>query len=51
MELTQREGESRAQYHKRLIYGKLVDKTLADVDYSELSEYIYGQSYSSDVAR
>ena len=39
------------EYHKRLIYGKLVDKTLADVDYSELAELIYGQPYSGDVAR
>lgn len=31
--------------------GKLVDKTLADIDYSELAELIYGQPYSSDVAR
>lgn len=38
-------------YHKRLVYGKLVDKTLADIDYTELSELIYGQTYSSDVAR
>ena len=51
MELERRENESALQYHRRLIYGKLEDKTLADVDYSELSEYIYGQQYSSDVAR
>lgn len=38
-------------YHKRLVYGKLVDKTLSDIDYSELSELVYGQQYSSDVAR
>lgn len=38
-------------YHKRLIYGKLVDRTLSDVDYVELSEKVYGQPYSSDVAR
>jgi len=25
--------ESEADYHKRLIYGKVVDKSLADVDY------------------
>lgn len=34
-----------------MVYGKLVDKTLADMDYTELSELVYGQSYSSDVAR
>lgn len=38
-------------YHRRLVYGKLVDKTLSDVDYSELAQYVYGQEYSSDVAR
>lgn len=45
------QGESQLDFHKRLIYGKLVDKTLADIDYTELAEYVYGQSYSSDVAR
>lgn len=44
-------GESQLDFHKRLVYGKLVDKTLADMDYTELSELVYGQSYSSDVAR
>ena len=51
MELERREGESQLQHHKRLVYGKLVDKTLADIDYSELSEFVYGRAYSSDVAR
>ena len=51
MELGRKENESALQYHRRLIDGKLVDKTLADVDYSELSEYVYGQPYSSDVCR
>lgn len=44
-------GESDLQYHKRLVYAKLVDKTMADVDYAELAPYIYGQEYSSDFAR
>lgn len=44
-------NETDFEYHKRLIYGKLVDKTLADVDYTELAELAYGQPYSSDVAR
>ena len=43
--------ESELDFHRRLVYGKLVDKTLADVDYSELSDLVYGQHYSSDVAR
>lgn len=49
--LAQREGESDFEYHRRLVYGKLVDKTLADYDYSELSPYVYGKEYSCDVAR
>ena len=49
--LERKPTETPIEYHKRLIYGKLVDKTLADVDYSELSEFVYGQPYSSDVAR
>lgn len=51
MEIEKRQGETELQHHKRLVYGKLVDKTLADVDYSELSASVYGQEYSSDVAR
>ena len=51
MQLEKRENESNFDWHKRLINGKLADKTLADIDYSELSEYVYGQPYSSDVAR
>lgn len=51
MELERRSDESELDYHKRLIYGKLVDKTLSDVDYSELAELVYGKPYSSDVAR
>lgn len=49
--IDRRENENDFEYHKRLIKGKLVDKTLADVDYSELAEAVYGQEYSSDVAR
>ena len=51
MDLEKRQDETQFDYHKRLIYGKLVDKTLADVDYTELAELAYGQPYSSDVAR
>ena len=51
MQIERTENESRLDYHRRLVYGKLVDKTLADVDYSELAELVYGQPYSSDVAR
>ena len=44
-------NESAAQYHKRLVYGKLIDKTLSDIDYTELAPLVYGQEYSADVAR
>lgn len=46
-----REGESNFDFHKRLVYGKLVDKTLADIDYSELAPLLYGQEYAGDNAR
>lgn len=49
--LARREGESDFDYHRRLVYGKLVDKTLADYDYSELAPLVYGKEYSCDVAR
>ena len=44
-------NESELDYHKRIVYGKLVDKTLSDIDYTELAELVYGKPYSSDVAR
>ena len=49
--LFQLDGESNLDFHKRIIYGKLVDKTLADYDYSELSELVYGQKFASDECR
>lgn len=49
--LRRRDGESAIAHHKRLVYGKLVDKTLADYDYSELSKYVYDKEYAPDVAR
>lgn len=51
IEITRRDNETAFNFHKRIIYGKLVDKTLADSDYSELAELVYGKAYSSDVAR
>lgn len=45
------EGESEFSYHKRLIYGKCEDMSLADSDFSELSDPLYGKTYSSDNAR
>jgi hypothetical protein len=45
-----KEGESKLDYIKRIVYGKLVDKTI-DEDYTELSLLVFGKEYSSDVAR
>ena len=49
--LCKRDDETDFQYHKRLVYGKLEDKTLADYDYTELSKYVYGKEFAGDVAR
>lgn len=49
--LTRLPGESNFDYHRRLINGKLVDRTLADVDYAELSVPLYGKPLSSDSTR
>ena len=49
--LQKKPSETDFEYHKRLIYGKLVDKTLADEDYTELAPLVYGKDFSSDVAR
>lgn len=51
MDITRKSDETPLDFHKRIVYGKLVDKTLGDIDYTELSELAYGKSYSSDVAR
>lgn len=49
--LVKRPDESEFDYHRRLVFGKLVDGTLSDCDYTELAQYVYGKEYSSDVAR
>lgn len=49
--LVKEPNESELDFHKRLIYGKLVDKTLNDFTYSDLSEILYGRRYAEDVAR
>lgn len=49
--LLRREGESELSHHRRLVYGKLVDKTLADYDYAELSSHVYGEELSGDSVR
>lgn len=43
--------ESEFDRHRQLVYGKLKDKSLDDVDFAELAEAVYGRQYSSDVAR
>ncbi len=48
--LKKRDGETDLQYHKRILYSKLVDKTI-DLDYSTLAPYLYGKEFASDVAR
>ena len=50
-ELSQRPNETPLEHHRRLVYGKLVDRTLADYDYTELSQYVYGKQFAPDVAR
>jgi hypothetical protein len=49
-ELKMKEGESKLAYTKRIVFGKLIDKTI-DNDYSELAPLIFNKEYSSDVAR
>lgn len=49
--LLKKPDESELCYHRRIVYGKLDDKSLADYDYSELAGYIYGKEYAPDVAR
>ena len=46
-----RPGESDLSYHRRLVYGKLIDGTLVDLDYAELAPLVYDREYSTDVAR
>lgn len=42
--------ENELDFHKRIVLGKLVDKTVDD-DYSELAEKAYGEKSSSDHCR
>lgn len=50
MELLKRSEESDFEYVKRIVYGKLIDKTIDD-DYTILAPLVFGKEYSSDVAR
>ena len=49
--ITRITGETDLDFHKRIIYGKLIDKTLMDEDYADLAELAYGETSSSDHAR
>lgn len=51
IELERQTNETALEHHRRIVYGKLVDKTLSDYDYAELAPYLYGKEYSTDVAR
>lgn len=51
IDITRKPNETDFEYHKRIIYGKRVDKTLSAMDYSELSKFAYGRTLSFDVAR
>lgn len=51
MLLDKQHNETEFQYHKRLVYGKLIDKSLSEYDYTTLSKYLYGKGYAPDVAR
>ena len=49
-DLLKRNEESQIEYVKRIVYGKLIDKTIDD-DYTILAPLVFGKEYSSDVAR
>jgi len=49
--LEKRPDETEFAHHRRIIEGKLGDKTLGDYDYQELSRYAFGKEYSADCAR
>lgn len=51
IEIKRMANESPLDFHRRIVYGKLVDKTLSDLDYTEIAEMLYGKPYASDVAR
>ena len=49
--LAKREDENSFEHHKRLINGKMKDKTLAEYDYAELAPFIYGKQFTADETR
>lgn len=48
--LERREGESELDFHRRLLFARLVDRS-TDISYANLSRYLYGKRYAEDVAR
>ncbi|MCD8204973.1 MAG: hypothetical protein LUC16_04020 [Coprobacillus sp.] len=50
-DITRQPGETAFDYHKRLVLDKIVNRTLGDVDYTELAKIVYGKELSSDDAR
>lgn len=51
MDLNRRPNETPLEHHRRLVYGKLEDRTLSDYDYAELSDYMFGTHYAPDETR
>ena len=51
VDLGRKANETQREYHKRLIYGKLEDKTLSDYDWDELSEFLFGKQLARDETR
>lgn len=51
MDLNRRPNETPLEHHRRLVYGKLEDRTLSDYDYAELSDYMFGAHYAPDETR
>lgn len=48
--LNRRQGESAYDYAKRILYARLVDRTIQN-DYTELARLVFGKAYAPDVAR
>ena len=51
IELSRRPNETKYEYQKRIILGKLVTKEFKDIDFHELSKYVFGKPISEDNAR
>lgn len=51
MDLKRQPNERETDYQRRIVTGKLIDKSLADEDYGDLSELVYGERHHSDHCR